>query len=440
MEKQYSIWHRFKNNPVKTIIFAGIFIRLFVAIVYQHITIYPDSNDYIILAQRLLSFDLSEYGGERSPGYPLLLCLTNISMIGTVVLQCLLGIATLIFTYKTLLLLGVKDSLSLIVTLILNFYFPVIFFEFTILSETLTLFVITFIFYLFFKIITNQEQIRNNIIWLTTAVSFLVLIKPFYIFLPFILFFFLILRKQGFKKVMYNYICIIIFPLFIFFGWSYINKVNTGYFVSTTFYGFNIAQNCVSFAEHTSPEYEEIGEIYARYRDNRISDKEVAMTIWEAYPELQEKSDLSFPDLSKKLYDYSIATIKLNQAAYLKQVFISWCDFWKTSFYWEPQNTRISVLEKPVLYLSYIERIVVQIIKILFVLLIPFNIWLWIRKKRLNASITITIVVFAASILQAFVTYGTNSRFSFPFGILIIASLLINIQEIIVHHRREKAL
>lgn len=222
----------------------------------------------------------------------------------------------------------------------------------------------------------------------------------------------------------------LVIPLFVFLGWSYVNKKNTGYFTSTTFYGFNLAQNCVNFAEKTTPEYAPIGNIYAKYRDNRISDKEIAMTIWEAYPELESETGLSFPDLSNRLYNYSIATIKENQTAYLQQVFISWRDFWKTSLYWEYDKFAIPHANEILLYICYLERILLQLIKIAFIILIPYNISRGIKQKKITPQLTISIIVFTASILQAFVTYGTNSRFSFPFEMLIVLSVILNVLDI----------
>jgi hypothetical protein len=204
--------------------------------------------------------------------------------------------------------------------------------------------------------------------------------------------------------------------------------VNTGYFVPTTFYGFNLAQNCVNFAENTTPEYAEAGRIYAKYRCKGNTDKELAMTIWEAEPELKEKTGLSFPDLSAKLYDYSIATIKENPADYLKQVFVSWRDFWKTSLYWKYDSAAIPHTNNAILYICYAERILLQLIKILFVLLIPYNIIRTVRDRKLSSPLVISIVVFTASVLQALVTYGTNSRFSFPFEILIVLSVIASVK------------
>lgn len=410
---------------MKIIILTGIFIRVLIAILYQHITMYPDSTGYIDLAGRILRFDFAGYQGERSPGYPLLLAITNISYLFTAILQSALGIAGLTLVYKTALITGINKKVAFFASLGLSYYIPMVFFEFAILSETLTLFTITVIFYLYFSICSGKSEIFYN--WLLIiACSFLVLIKPFYIFLPVLLFVFLFFNRTTKRDSIFKYICVAIIPITLFLSWSYVNKINTGHFTSTTFYGFNLAQNCVSFAEKTTPEYAEIGYIYAKYRDEISPDKEIAMTIWEAEPELREKTGLSFPDLSAKLYDYSIATIKENPGDYLKQVVISWCEFWKTSLYWEYDSMAVTHANDVILYVCYAERIILQLIKILFVLLIPYNIIRTVKEKKLSPSLIISGIVLTASILQALITYGTNSRFSFPFELLIALSVVAN--------------
>ncbi len=414
-----------EDNPVKTIILTGIFIRVLIAVLYQHITIYPDSADYINLAERILKLNFAGYGGERSPGYPLLLAATNLSYLLTVIIQSALGIASLVLAYKTALIIGINKKVSLFAAIGLSCYIPMIFFEFAILSETLTLFTITAIFYLFLSIWSGKRG--NSYNWLLIAAcGFLVLIKPFYVFLPVLLFVLLFFNRIPKSEILFKYIYIAVIPIVLFLGWSYVNKVNTGYFTSTTFYGFNLAQNCVGFAEKTTPEYAEIGLIYAKYRDEADSDKETAMTIWLAEPELREKTGLSFPDLSAELYDYSIATIKENPTDYLKQAFVSWCDFWKTSLYWEYNSAAVPYANDVILYICQAERIVLLLIKILFVLLIPYNIIRTVREKKLSPSFVISVVVVTASILQALITYGTNSRFSFPFEVLIVLSVAAN--------------
>lgn len=426
------------DNPIFTIVLFGIFIRFLLSFVYQHITLYPDSVGYVQLAERLLKFNLEGYQGERAPGYPLLLSLSGLSTTVTVILQLLMGICTLVVTYKTLILINIQEKQSLIITLLGACYLPAIFFELSILTETLTLFIISIIFFKFFQILKMQETNFIPLAIISLFIGFLVLIKPFYIFLPVILLSIFICKNKKSKFSLVKYSIIIIIPFSLYFGWSYVNKINTGYLVPTTYYGFNLAQNCVSFAENTSPEYKEIGEIYAKHRDNKISDKEIAMTIWEAYPELEERTGLSFPELSSLLYNYSIETIRLNPTSYLKQVFISWKDFWKTSLYWEPYNFKIPQASNVVLYICYLERIILQLIKILFALLTPYNILLIISNKNIKNASIISIIVFAASILQAISTYGTNSRFSFPFETLMVVSVVLNIFHFVNIYKKRK--
>ena len=439
--KQFNrIWMWCYDNPIKTIVIVGVFIRILITILYGHITLYPDSRDYFRLAERLLNFNIVGYGGERPPGYPLLLSIAGLSPIIVVGLQLVMGVCTLVYVYKTLVLLKIKQQSALVITLLIACYLPAVFFEFAILTETLTLSLITFIFYLFFSIIEEEQTKKHNYILLAILCGYLVMTKMLYIYLACFLFIILIFHhRKSFKAGFRKYFLVLLIPLFVFFGWSYANKVNTGYFTSSTFYGFNIAQNCVWFAENTTPEYQEIGDIYASHRYDDPNDKEVSMTIWEAYPELRAKTNLSFPDLSKKLYDYSIATIKKNPVEYLCQVSISWRDFWKTSLYWEAYSFSVPQTSNLILYICFIERILLQLIKIVFVLLIPYNIFMVFKRKRVVPPAIITIVVVAASILQALATYGTNSRFSYPFEILIIISVTTNILEYINYRQKKKS-
>lgn len=427
------------SNPIRTIVAVGLILRLLTALLYQHISVYPDSNGYIELTERVLSWNLHGYQGERSLGYPLLMCLANGSLLVSVIFQLAIGIVTLVFAYKTLLIINVRKRIALIVTLLIACYVPNIYFEFAILTESLTQFILTLIFYTYFGITMQKRTGILSYLLLSLSCGYLTLIKPFYILLPGVLFFFLILHDHRLKNIIYKYAFILAFPAFIGLGWSYINMVNTGYFVPTTYYGYNIAQNCVSFAEKTSDEYKDIGNIYAKYRDKNIAGgKNISMSIWEAYDEIETETKLSFVDLSKKLYDYSITTIKQNPKAYLKQVFVSWCDFWRTSMYWEYDNIAVTSAKGVMLYFNYAERILFQLIKILFVLLIPYNIIHYLRKRKYPPQFVISVVVFTASLAQAFATYGTNSRFSFPFEILMVTSVVMNYLSYMRYRRRQK--
>lgn len=406
----------FSRHSIVLILLVAIVLRAIISILYGHETLYPDSEGYFDLAKRLINFDLAGYTGERSPGYPLLLALADLSNPAIVTIQFFIGIINLCVIYQICILLGISKRHSEILTLAISLYIPAIFFEYAILSETMTLLFVSLLFYLVLKILkSNRGQIDYLLLALTCGI--LILIKPFYIFIaPLLALLIYITKKTAILSS-----SILLFPSIIFLGWSTVNYVNTGYFTSTTFYGFNLAQNCVHFAEKTSEEYKDIGDTYAEYREvNDTTDLEVAMTIWQAYPELQARTELSFPDLSKKLFDYSIVTIKMNMADYAKQVFISWRDFWKTSLYWEYDNFAINGSNVALKYICYAERILMQLIKIAFILLIPVCIIRSIRQRKVSFQLVAITIIASASVLQAMMTYGTNSRFSFPFEMIMV--------------------
>lgn len=425
--------------PLISIILLAISVRLIVVATYQHIVTTPDSSGYLYLSELISRFDLKGYTGERSPGYPILLSIAGRNFNLIVLFQLLAGVVSMVFTYKTLRILFTNHKYAFYISLAIILYIPLLFYEFTLLTEALTLTFISIITYIFFKIQYTKEDVKANSILLGLLCAYLVIIKPFYIFIPVLLYGLLFIQKK-FKNSIVISTFIIIAPAFCFLGWSYVNKINTGYFTSTTFYGINIAQNCVYFAENTSPEYADIGKIYAKHRDKTIEEKgNVAMSIWAAYPELRKETQLSPIDLSKRLYDYSITTIKMNKTAYLKQVFFhSWRIFWKSSIYIPSDYFQIKEQSKTLYYTSWAEQKVLKVIKVLFILFIPINIIACIKRKKISIPFILTTIVLTTSILQALTTYGSNDRFSYPFEILITISVIYNLMFLYKKIKRKK--
>lgn len=413
------------KKPVVSIVVFIFFTRLLTLLIYCHVTLFPDSDGYIELASRILDFNVSGYQGERSPGYPILLFLAHNNLAIAVAFQIIIGAATAVYVYKTLEVLGFSNKSSLLITMFLNTLIHVVFYDFAILTENVTLFFITIIFYYIFRLFNGATGLKYTLT-LSILLGYLVLTKPFYIFLPFLIYGLYTLKNFKFSRIINQQLLIIVLPLISFLGWSYVNKVNTGYFVSTTYYGINISQNCVYFAENVPDRYRQISDIYVKHRDIAIKeDKDVAMSIWFAYAELREKTGLSFIELSHELSKFSKAAIAQNPGAYAKQVFISWKDFWKTDIYWNYDDFNFKYANKAALAVWYIERTLLQVLKIIFILLIPYYILIFIKNRKITPQFIIVTVIFATSLLQAMATYGTNSRFSYPFEFLMIITLLL---------------
>ena len=52
-----------------------------------------------------------------------------------------------------------------------------------------------------------------------------------------------------------------------------------------------------------------------------------------------------------------------------------------------------------------------------------------LKNRKLSISSQLSLLVLAASVLQALVTYGTNSRFSFPFEFIMVFVVITFIQQ-----------
>src|SRR5690606_32312777 len=186
-------------------------------------------------------------------------------------LQLLIGIVTWVFWYKTLLNLKFSRKKSFYFTLFLGSFLHIFLYETSVMLETVLLLVISWIFYLISDGYLEKDDKKTD--WLMVIlVGYLIMLKPFFVYVPFLVYGFSVLKNFSFKKIISHKIIVVLSGLFFYFGWSYVNKLHTGHFVSSTFLGLNMAQNCVHFAENTTEEYKELGEIYAKHRE--IASKE----------------------------------------------------------------------------------------------------------------------------------------------------------------------
>lgn len=418
------------KKPLLTLVIWGVLYRLAIVFFYGHITVFPDSDGYKMLGQLLADANLSGYDGTRSPGYPILLALLG-SPVLLVALQMIIGIGSSVLVFKNLKLLKFSRGTALIVALSLDSLLHVVFYETCILTESLTLFLILLIFNILLDGYFEKKSLRIEF-FISLTIAYLVLVKPFYIFLPLVIYGFYILKNFHRSAFLDFKILIVVIPVTTILSWSYVNKINTGYFVPTTFYGFNIAQNCVHFAENAPEKYALIADIYVRHREKTIREGgDVAMSIWSAYPELREKTGLSLPDLSFELQRFSEAAIKSNPGAYLKQVAVSWSDFWRTGIYWNASEFRIKKAAPVFISIWNIEHYILRLFKIAFLLNVPFLVYAFIKNRKFSPEIIISTIIITTSLLQAFSTYGTNSRFSYPFESLMVFVVLLQVKNII---------
>lgn len=423
------------ENPIRNIVFFGILLRAFFFLIfYTSVTIFPDSEGYIELSKLISNFNLNGYHGLRSPGYPLIIAFFNQDLYYVVFFQFCIGISSTVFWYKTLINFKFSLKSSFIVTIFLGSFIHIFFYETNILVESLVLFFISILFYLISDNILERLTFRI-LIGLSLFFGVLVLIKPFYAFLPFLLFAFLIIKKPSLKTVFSKNVILLVFSLIAYYGLSYVNKINTGYFAPTSYYGLTNAQNCVYFAEKTSKEFDWISKPYVQYRELAIKEKkDVAMSIWLAYENgAFDKYNLTFQELSIELGKFAKVAIKENPDEYLKQVvFRSWFNFWKPTFKYNDEKFNFRYANKICVGIWYLQRVFLILFRISFLLLIPYYIYKFFKNKICTNEIIIVAIVFGNSVLQAIVTFGTNDRYSYPYEFIMIILVLLFIKTEII--------
>lgn len=416
------------SKNIKILLSIEVLFRLVLFLIfYSSVTIFPDSEGYIDLAQRVSNFDFLNYNGLRSPGYPLLISFVNSNLYAVIFIQFGLGIITSVFQYKTLVYLGFSKRNSLIFALFISCFLNVFFFETCILVETLVLFLMSAFVYLLSKTSFQNQSLKFDFL-MSFILGYLVLIKSFYIFIPFLLIVCLVFNPINLKSVFRKGFVILIFPMLSFLSWSYVNKVNIGQFSTSGISGLYLAQNCVYFAEDAPKEFDWISKTYVDYREKSIREnRDVAMTIWYAYEGgAYDKYNLTLPEFSVELGKFAKAAIKENPLAYLKQVITkSWFDFWKPTIYWNYEAFNFKYANKLFLGVWYLQSAFIVLIKAGFLFVFCFQLVQFIKSKKLSFEFLLALIVFTASVLQALATYGTNNRFSFPFEFIMIITVLL---------------
>ena len=416
------------KNPELSIVIIAIILRGLTFTFYPETTIFNDSEDYRNLALRLASLNLEDYGGFRTPGYSLLILLAFHNVIVLSIIQHVLGILTSLFIYTLVRKTTSRKSAAIISAVVFSTFLHVIFFEKGVLTETLTTFLFIWFLYQLNKSVLLRSFKPHQFGLLSLILLLLIMTKPFFIYLlPLIaVFLFVLLYKKAFFAKAKPILIITLPSLLFYLGWSQLNKENTGVFTITTYFGINLAQEIVGFAEKAPDDYATIRDLYVE--QIKTSEKEVGYTyyaIWDVHEEMMRETGQSFPELSKELAAMSKETIINNPYDYMKQIGVSWVRFWDAKIYWDVSrftNDTVRFLYKGI---WKAQHILVVVGKYTFVLVFLLSlIWVIMRRNLpVNLLTFIFAVVMCGALLQAMVNYSENFRFSFPFLPAIIVVL-----------------
>lgn len=425
--KQYLLTNKYIYGLILLLFVA----RLFFFIGYNNFSEAPDSWAFNHFVTELINHNFDDYVGERTPGYPYFVYLLNHDKILVVLVQMLMGIVTAVFWFKTLLNLKFTHKVAFYVTLFSSLYLQNFFYETFILAETFMLLLNSIVFFFLLNNYFEKKQIAVEII-LSILLAILILVKPFFIFYPFLIFALYLLKNFSFKKLVSVKLIIFILPMYAYFSWCSFVEEKIGYFEPTAYFGLNLAQNCLYFAEKGPKEYDYIMKPYVKYREEMLQNGEDAsMAVWKVWggQHLAPKYT-KFADVTNQFGKYAKATIAVNLGDYFYySITNSWFDFWKVFDMKPYMKFQDNVFNSVVSVINAIQLFVVLILKFAFLLLSFYYLYDLIKNRKINATMIFLAFIHATATLQALVVYGTNAKYAFPYEFFMVVVVLLFLKE-----------
>ncbi len=410
------------------VFFVGVLIRSGLRLIYPA-AVYTDTDRYRYMANAILT-DWNLFNGTRAPGYPLFMALAGDDN-AVYIAQLALGLVISLAFFAIGWMLTHNIKFAVLAGLLYTLNLGQLFFEATLLSETLTTFWIVLTFTTVVLWLSNS---KHRSILLAIAISILsalaALTRAQYLFLPFLIAVVLILVEWfDAKKIRWADAAGLIIPAILIIGlWSQYIHQRFGMFGITTTTGFHLMQNTGSFFEYAPEEYADLRDTYLKYRAIRIAERGVqSNTIWQAIPEMQKVSGLSFYELSQTLTKISVQLILKYPHLYLKSVLYSWWMFWRAPVYWQPELILNPFYRSLIGKLITVERFCLFGSNMVFIVS-SIGIVSWRKLRRfLNLPVFLWLVagtIWINSAVQALMEQGENPRFLIPLQSLVILWLV----------------
>lgn len=294
------------SHPIIGILFVSICLRIFYYFYNPNPIITPDTFGYQSRAVKLKTGNplLVVFSDERVPLYPLTLSiLTNPQVLMNpfqippsfpgfekiIFFQSLLGLGIVIVSVLILSLLSSPSWLTFIIGIVIGTNTTLLFYEHTILPETLATFLLSVFAYV--TLLCIRKASGEHTFFLVCVSLLLFLTKPIFILLPFPVFVFLALNQIDRRKLIHSSLSIIVYSLCIgvyiwgngelhgYHGINHAGDINLlGRIIQ---FDFPIeSENNVSFFAHKLIEYKALGLSKDPYRFLEWSDEAIYGTGW----------------------------------------------------------------------------------------------------------------------------------------------------------------
>jgi len=380
---------------------------------------FPDSKGYFETGRQLVTGDYSDYNGKRAPVYPLLIAATGFNREVTVLFQASMGVGISLLLYLIFSRLTNSSMAGFLAGLVHALNPAMISYEFTLSSETTCTFFLIFSIFLLFRFTAeNRKPSSGELFALGMASCLCMLTRPMYQFFPVFLtaalIFYLSRRKMAVWKV-----AMFVAPVMMLtIPWGVFQYKRIGQFVVTPDIGYAIMYHTVRFIEVAPDEYNDLKQVFIKHREDKLRTgaKSYDSCLEASRVELQERTSLSYADLSRKLAWISFRAITKEPILYLRGVVRAFVRFFKPFWPGRLFGVRPAVMEGGWLLRSVVAAyaafflLSLAILLSLPVLTITSPRWRKVFRWNFNTVFFYSLVLVTAA-FPAFLTLSDNARY-----------------------------
>lgn len=205
--------------------------------------------------------------------------------------------------------------------------------EISILSETLTTFLVVLATLLFLRVLRGRTRARFGLGAVLAALALCHQLFLAFAIVPVVLLW-LAWRRAGALRAVVKLKPVLVLPLLAVLIWSLYNLLVNGFFTPSTLSGYVLIQMVAPVMENAPEGYDGITQTYVGYRDAMIQETgSYAGAIHRAWRDMMRETDLSWSQISSKLTTLSFYLIVHYPGTYWQSVSIAWERFWEFVFF-----------------------------------------------------------------------------------------------------------
>lgn len=334
-----------------------------------------------------------------------------------VIAQIALGLLTMLLLYSSGWMLTHNYAVALLFAGGYAFNLAAAYWEISILSETLTLFLLVLVVWLVLRAAPGGWSHTGAVGVALAALALCHQLFMFYALVP-LGFMWLARGINGMRAPLQRLAPALALPLAALVLWSGFNYAVNGFLTPSTLSGYVLIQMVAPVVENAPEGYDGITQTYVGYRDAMIRETgSHAGAIFRAWRDMMRETDLTWSQISNKLTALSLYLAFHYPGTYLESVGAAWERFWGYDiFHYDPIPQPSGALALP-----FTDRRIETLLNVLFFISLPVLGVVYLRARRERASpvspgacaliLYMLLTVWYAAAFSSLTNFGDNSRY-----------------------------